>query len=399
TSFEDPMDDRHFRIITVQLGDSLNTIAARECKQVTRWPEIAQLNGIGPPYTIFVGQKLVVPSPDPIVPCERGVLGRGAAVPSLSGADPRGHAQFGAAGAAGAGRNPGPLRPTDSGLLRNLVANVTETAKEIGHPAFVATISSDLLPVGVGYEWTDPNVLAVPFIDVTMPLISIKAGYEGTLKVSRPGTFGTWWLTKEGQLKYEQEVSAKAKALLLKFFADADISVALKPEQDSELPALSSTVTAGLGIASFQILLSATVDSAGQIDYRGEATHKQTTIINDLEFESDGTIYVEIQLNPEALVALASVLAAARMNRTSSVKKIQTLLDQIPGLAWDDTVRNDLVAVQDAVQVIDNCLVVAMKAVAALAAFAALALLVALAWELLVLAEVGLESTALIASF
>ncbi|NIO72025.1 MAG: LysM peptidoglycan-binding domain-containing protein [Anaerolineae bacterium] len=46
---------------TVQSGDCLMGIARKLLGDPHRWREIANLNGIGPPYTIYPGQELEVP--------------------------------------------------------------------------------------------------------------------------------------------------------------------------------------------------------------------------------------------------------------------------------------------------------------------------------------------------
>lgn len=46
---------------TVQSGDCLMGIARKLLGDPHRWPEIANLNGLGPPYTIYPGQELKVP--------------------------------------------------------------------------------------------------------------------------------------------------------------------------------------------------------------------------------------------------------------------------------------------------------------------------------------------------
>ncbi len=46
---------------TVQSGDCLMDIARKRLGDPHRWREIANLNGIGPPYTIYPGDKLKLP--------------------------------------------------------------------------------------------------------------------------------------------------------------------------------------------------------------------------------------------------------------------------------------------------------------------------------------------------
>jgi LysM repeat protein len=50
------------RVYVVKSGDSLYAIAGSQLKNASRWPEIASLNGLRAPYTIFPGQKLKVPA-------------------------------------------------------------------------------------------------------------------------------------------------------------------------------------------------------------------------------------------------------------------------------------------------------------------------------------------------
>lgn len=46
----------------VRRGDSLSLIAKRQYKDASLWPEIARANHLKDPYTIFVGQELVIPN-------------------------------------------------------------------------------------------------------------------------------------------------------------------------------------------------------------------------------------------------------------------------------------------------------------------------------------------------
>ena len=56
----------------VQEGDTLWSIASKTYRNSQRWPEIAAANGIRPPYTIFIGMRLVVPrSPSERLQTER----------------------------------------------------------------------------------------------------------------------------------------------------------------------------------------------------------------------------------------------------------------------------------------------------------------------------------------
>ena len=51
----------------VQPGDSLSIIARDELNDANKWKEIAQLNNIPPPYTIYPGQVLQLPTFSDIV--------------------------------------------------------------------------------------------------------------------------------------------------------------------------------------------------------------------------------------------------------------------------------------------------------------------------------------------
>lgn len=48
-------------IYTVKAGDSLSTIARDVLGDLSRWPELARLNLLSQPYTIFPGQVLSMP--------------------------------------------------------------------------------------------------------------------------------------------------------------------------------------------------------------------------------------------------------------------------------------------------------------------------------------------------
>ena len=47
---------------TVKEGDSLSIIARDVLRDMSRWPEIAELNNVKAPFTIFPGQTLTLPS-------------------------------------------------------------------------------------------------------------------------------------------------------------------------------------------------------------------------------------------------------------------------------------------------------------------------------------------------
>lgn len=53
-------------LYTVQPEDSLSKIAARELNDMTRWPEIARLNRLAPPYVIHPNELLLLPAPAPV---------------------------------------------------------------------------------------------------------------------------------------------------------------------------------------------------------------------------------------------------------------------------------------------------------------------------------------------
>ncbi len=48
---------------TVRAGDTLSIIAREQLGDIARWPELADVNGITSPYTIFPGQVLKLPAP------------------------------------------------------------------------------------------------------------------------------------------------------------------------------------------------------------------------------------------------------------------------------------------------------------------------------------------------
>jgi len=49
------------RSYTVQAGESLSIIARDELGDISRWPEVAYINSISAPYTIFPGQNILLP--------------------------------------------------------------------------------------------------------------------------------------------------------------------------------------------------------------------------------------------------------------------------------------------------------------------------------------------------
>ena len=49
------------RLYTVKAGDSLSIIARDELGDISRWPEVAYINSISAPYTIFAGQNILLP--------------------------------------------------------------------------------------------------------------------------------------------------------------------------------------------------------------------------------------------------------------------------------------------------------------------------------------------------
>lgn len=51
----------------VQTNDSLSIIARDEVGDIARWYEIAYINSITAPYTIFPGQVLLLPDDEPLV--------------------------------------------------------------------------------------------------------------------------------------------------------------------------------------------------------------------------------------------------------------------------------------------------------------------------------------------
>lgn len=49
------------RIYTVKPGDSLSSIARDQLNELPRWTEIAYINSISAPYTIYPGQTILLP--------------------------------------------------------------------------------------------------------------------------------------------------------------------------------------------------------------------------------------------------------------------------------------------------------------------------------------------------
>lgn len=62
-------------IYQVKSGDSLSIIARDVLGDMSRWPEIAKLNNLLPPYTIYPGGALLLPEGDVLGPIviDRGV--------------------------------------------------------------------------------------------------------------------------------------------------------------------------------------------------------------------------------------------------------------------------------------------------------------------------------------
>jgi hypothetical protein len=54
----------------VQTNDTLSIIARDETGDISRWQEIAYINSIAPPYTIYPGQTILVPEIDDPVAIE-----------------------------------------------------------------------------------------------------------------------------------------------------------------------------------------------------------------------------------------------------------------------------------------------------------------------------------------
>lgn len=46
---------------TVKSGDSLSIIARDVLNDISRWPDIARVNNLVSPYTIYPGQRLILP--------------------------------------------------------------------------------------------------------------------------------------------------------------------------------------------------------------------------------------------------------------------------------------------------------------------------------------------------
>lgn len=62
-------------VYQVKKGDSLSIIARDVLGDMSRWPEIAKLNNLVEPYTIFEGAQLLLPEGDVLGPIviDRGV--------------------------------------------------------------------------------------------------------------------------------------------------------------------------------------------------------------------------------------------------------------------------------------------------------------------------------------
>ena len=54
------------QIYIVQSDDSLSKIARDVIGELERWPEIAYINSIDPPYILRPGQQLLLPSDEPL---------------------------------------------------------------------------------------------------------------------------------------------------------------------------------------------------------------------------------------------------------------------------------------------------------------------------------------------
>ena len=81
------IDGPKTRAYTIQSGDSLGRIAVRELKDPKAVDRIASLNGLSEPFTIYTGQKLLLPT-DPVgaattlsAPTSTATAARGAGVP------------------------------------------------------------------------------------------------------------------------------------------------------------------------------------------------------------------------------------------------------------------------------------------------------------------------------
>ncbi len=72
---------------TVKSGDSLSIIARDVLGDIDRWPEIARLNNLVQPYTIFPGYALLLPDTDQLAPiavtAQRRILAPITAAPGL----------------------------------------------------------------------------------------------------------------------------------------------------------------------------------------------------------------------------------------------------------------------------------------------------------------------------
>lgn len=73
-------------IYEVKKGDSLSIIARDVLGDISRWPEIAKLNNLLEPYTIFPGAQLLLPESHALGPI---IIERGMPVPTTTPPAPR----------------------------------------------------------------------------------------------------------------------------------------------------------------------------------------------------------------------------------------------------------------------------------------------------------------------
>ncbi len=73
TIFDKPLIG--YRFVEIQYGDTLQSIAARELQDATRWPELISFNDLRPPYIAAVasagvlryGDQILIPAPTPVI--------------------------------------------------------------------------------------------------------------------------------------------------------------------------------------------------------------------------------------------------------------------------------------------------------------------------------------------
>jgi len=78
----------------VQKGDSLSTIAEKQLGHASQWPQIAALNNIAAPYTIYVGQHLALPDANTPAPSSSTTPAPSSSTAPAPGPQPAGSSVF-----------------------------------------------------------------------------------------------------------------------------------------------------------------------------------------------------------------------------------------------------------------------------------------------------------------